>query len=117
LGGTGFAFHKEGETASKVANLIVMQNAKPMRRRRTFAVWALTIAGWFTLTAGASTLKAGTPQTVTQQRIPGHSSSLLKVGDRIPAFRGVDQFGKERDFADVRGPNGLVMLFFRSADW
>lgn len=53
----------------------------------------------------------------SQAAVPGHSSSTLKVGDGIPAFRAADQFGKERDFDNLKGPNGLVMLFFRSADW
>ena len=94
-----------------------MQNAKRIRRTQAVAVWVLAIAGSVTLTAGASALNAGTAQTVFQQRIPGHSSSLLKVGEKIPGFRGADQFGKERDVANLGGPNGLVMLFFRSADW
>lgn len=47
----------------------------------------------------------------------GHSSTVLVKGKAIPSFHALDQFGKERDFADLRGPNGLVMLFFRSADW
>jgi len=39
------------------------------------------------------------------------------VGARIPAFEAVDQDGKPRTFDNLRGPNGLVLLFVRSADW
>jgi peroxiredoxin len=39
------------------------------------------------------------------------------VGETIPAFQAVDQDGRVRTFADLRGPKGLVLLFFRSADW
>jgi len=39
------------------------------------------------------------------------------VGARIPAFEAVDQDGKPRTFENLRGPNGLVLLFVRSADW
>ena len=39
------------------------------------------------------------------------------VGAPIPAFEAADQNGKPRTFADLRGPNGLVLLFVRSADW
>jgi peroxiredoxin len=39
------------------------------------------------------------------------------VGEKIPAFQAVDQDGRVRTFADLRGPQGLVLLFFRSADW
>jgi len=39
------------------------------------------------------------------------------VGARIPPFEAVDQDGKPRTFDTLRGPNGLVLLFVRSADW
>lgn len=39
------------------------------------------------------------------------------VGDKIPEFAAVDQNGKRRTFADLSGPNGLLLLFHRSADW
>ncbi len=44
-------------------------------------------------------------------------SSNLKVGEKIPELSGTDQFGKLEDFNSLRGQNGLVVLFFRSADW
>ena len=39
------------------------------------------------------------------------------VGERIPAFRAVDQDGRELDFDAIKGPRGAVLLFYRSADW
>ena len=39
------------------------------------------------------------------------------VGDTIPAFSGVDHNGKQQSFESLRGPNGLLLLFTRSADW
>jgi hypothetical protein len=44
-------------------------------------------------------------------------SPTLKTGDTIPELAGTDQFGKPQDFHSLVGPNGLVLLFFRSADW
>ncbi len=41
----------------------------------------------------------------------------LKVGERIPEFQAVDQYGKERRFGDLAGPKGLVLFFYKSADW
>ena len=41
----------------------------------------------------------------------------LKVGERIPDFRAEDQYGKERRFGDLVGPQGLVLFFYKSADW
>jgi len=39
------------------------------------------------------------------------------VGEKIPYFRGLDQHGKYRTFDDIKGPNGAMILFHRSADW
>jgi len=39
------------------------------------------------------------------------------VGSRIPSFEALDQAGKKQTFDTLRGPNGAVLLFFRSADW
>jgi len=39
------------------------------------------------------------------------------VGEAVPRFEARDQDGRLRAFEDLTGPNGLVLLFFRSADW
>jgi len=39
------------------------------------------------------------------------------VGEKIPAFEAVDQNGKRQTFESLKGPNGLLLLFHRSADW
>lgn len=40
-----------------------------------------------------------------------------RVGERIPGFTLKDQNGREQSFESLRGPNGLVLAFVRSADW
>ena len=39
------------------------------------------------------------------------------VGQPIPTFEAHDQDDRRRDFASLSGPQGLVLVFFRSADW
>jgi len=39
------------------------------------------------------------------------------VGETVPAFETVDQSGQVRDFDSLAGERGLLLLFFRSADW
>ena len=39
------------------------------------------------------------------------------VGATVPAFSGVDQFGKPHTLASSYGPRGAMLVFFRSADW
>ena len=40
-----------------------------------------------------------------------------RIGETLPAFALPDQDGRPRDFASLKGPNGLVLVFYRSADW
>jgi hypothetical protein len=53
-----------------------------------------------------------------------HVSSLevlnsigLPVGKKAPAFSARDQFGHDQTLDTLQGPQGTVLLFFRSADW
>jgi hypothetical protein len=41
----------------------------------------------------------------------------LDVGRKAPAFSARDQFGLQHTLDTLKGPNGTVLLFFRSADW
>jgi peroxiredoxin len=41
----------------------------------------------------------------------------LQVGAKAPAIALRDQHGKQQDLSSLSGPNGLLLLFFRSADW
>ena len=40
-----------------------------------------------------------------------------KVGDALPEFSLRDQSGQVRSLRSLLGPNGAVIVFFRSADW
>jgi len=46
-----------------------------------------------------------------------HTSIGLAVGQKAPGFSAHDQFGQEQSLDRIKGPNGTVLLFFRSADW
>jgi hypothetical protein len=39
------------------------------------------------------------------------------AGTKAPSFMARDQFGREQTLESLAGPKGLVLLFFRSADW
>jgi hypothetical protein len=41
----------------------------------------------------------------------------LAVGQKAPAFSARDQLGRVQTLDTLKGPNGTVLLFFRSADW
>ncbi len=38
-------------------------------------------------------------------------------GQPLPAVEAPDQDGRTQTFETLRGPKGLVLVFFRSADW
>jgi len=53
-----------------------------------------------------------TALSLAAQNLPG-----VPAGKLAPPFRARDQFAKEQTLSSLMGPNGLVLLFFRSADW
>ncbi len=40
-----------------------------------------------------------------------------QVGDRVPDFSLPDQTGTMRTLDSIMGPNGAMILFYRSANW
>lgn len=40
-----------------------------------------------------------------------------QVGEKVPDFSLPDQLGQTRTLASLMGPEGLVLVFNRSADW
>ena len=40
-----------------------------------------------------------------------------QVGERVPDFTLVDQTGANRTLQSILGPNGALLVFFRSAEW
>ena len=59
------------------------------------------------------TLDAGTIRVASIELM----SIGLAVGQKAPAFSVHDQFGHVQTLDSLKGPNGTVLLFFRSADW
>ncbi|HET6932874.1 MAG TPA: hypothetical protein VFI45_21300 [Candidatus Acidoferrum sp.] len=41
----------------------------------------------------------------------------LAVGQKAPSFSARDEFGRVQTLESLKGANGTVLLFFRSADW
>jgi hypothetical protein len=41
----------------------------------------------------------------------------MAAGQKAPAFSAPDQFGRTQTLETLKGKNGTVLLFFRSADW
>jgi len=63
------------------------------------------------LVLATSSLAAQTPAVVDTSKLGP------QVGAVVPAFAGLDQFGKPQTLASTYGPKGAMLVFFRSADW
>ena len=71
--------------------------------------YVVTLAG--TLALGAATAAAQAPP------LPDVDGIGPQVGEAAPDFSLTDQTGAARDLASLTGPNGLMLVFSRSADW
>jgi hypothetical protein len=40
-----------------------------------------------------------------------------QIGQRVPEYSGIDQFGRAQNLASSLGAKGAMLVFFRSADW
>ncbi len=55
--------------------------------------------------------------TAQQPALPDVQKLGPQVGSRVPDFTLLDQKGQSRTLASLTGPKGLMLVFFRSADW
>ena len=75
--------------------------------RSTLIVCLVVVFGVFGTLLGAQ----------AEQPLPDVDRFGPQVGDTVPAFSLVDQRGQTRDLASLMGPNGMMLVFNRSADW
>ena len=40
-----------------------------------------------------------------------------QIGERVPDFNLPDQSGQVHSLDSIMGPNGVMLVFYRSADW
>jgi hypothetical protein len=70
------------------------------------------------LVALASSAAETKADAIAIRKLLADASSIgLAAGTAAPGFKLKDQNGREQDFGSLTGPNGLVLVFFRSADW
>lgn len=59
----------------------------------------------------------GSAQDHSPSKPPASPPFGLEVGRKAPAFSSRDQFGHDQSNETLKGSDGTVLLFFRSADW
>ncbi|MBM3813060.1 MAG: hypothetical protein FJW20_15670 [Acidimicrobiia bacterium] len=91
-----------------------------MLRRRMIVF--LAAGAWAAALLVPAVVPAQTPaQTRTKLHpVPALDANMKTgpaLGKHIPKFSLPDQNGRMRNFENLKGPKGLVLLFVRSADW
>jgi peroxiredoxin len=65
----------------------------------------------------ASVARVPPPQSPPDRTLPDVQKLGPQIGARVPDFTLFDQQGQPRTLASLMGPQGLMLVFFRSADW
>ncbi len=60
---------------------------------------------------------ARAPQGAAGPALPDVQKLGPQVGERVPDFTLSDQHGRPRSLASLMQRNGLMLVFYRSADW
>ena len=66
---------------------------------------------------GAGLTLRATPQQPAPPPLPDVQTLGPQVGSKVPDFTLVDQNGQARSLTSLTGPKGLMLVFYRSADW
>jgi hypothetical protein len=88
----------------------VLVSPTPNRMRRIVA--CAVVYGLFGLVAQPTA-----QQSSPQPTLPDVQKLGPQIGTRVPDFTLLDQKGQSRTLASLTGPKGLMLVFFRSADW
>jgi thiol-disulfide isomerase/thioredoxin len=94
-----------------VYSLVIGQAKWKFQPKRILEDGMLSKADVWRITAVGLALLAGSFMTAGQE-VGG-----LQPGAMAPSFTLQDQTGKTQNLSSLTGPKGLVLLFFRSADW
>jgi peroxiredoxin len=66
---------------------------------------------------GSGRVSPAAPQQPSSPSVPDVQKLGPQVGSKVPDFALLDQNGRLRTLASLSGPKGLMLVFYRSADW
>ena len=84
--------------------------------RPLYAMFTWAVVAVVAMVAMTAVVTGGTVATA-QDPLPEVDRFGPQVGETVPDFSLVDQFGEARTLSSLMGPNGLMLVFSRSADW
>lgn len=80
--------------------------------------WSTAVfAGLITILLLRLSAQTAMQQTAPRPALPDVQKLGPQVGTRVPDFTLLDQRGQARTLASLMGPRGLMLVFYRSADW
>ena len=87
--------------------------------RPLYAMFTWAVVAVVAMVAMTAVVTGGTAATAAtaQDPLPEVDRFGPQVGETVPDFSLVDQFGEARTLSSLMGPNGLMLVFSRSADW
>lgn len=74
--------------------------------------WARALSFLLALSLGAAD-----PEAQQQAAVPDVQKLGPQVGTAVPGLSLTDQTGRTRTLQSLMGPKGMILVFFRSADW
>ena len=83
-----------------------------MPNRMSRIVLSAVVCALFSLVAQPTAQQSSPQPTLSDVQKLGP-----QIGTRAPDFTLLDQKGQSRTLASLMGPKGLMLVFFRSADW
>jgi cytochrome oxidase Cu insertion factor (SCO1/SenC/PrrC family) len=95
------------------ADRLARHKIESMAIRQTLALISAAL-----LFASISSAEESKKDGAQVRKLLSDASSIgLAAGTIAPRFALSDQNGRVRDLSSLAGPKGLVLVFFRSADW
>jgi cytochrome oxidase Cu insertion factor (SCO1/SenC/PrrC family) len=83
---------------------------------RTHWRWIAAVSAVASLAFGTVT-RATSKQVSPAPALPDVQKLGPQIGERVPDFTLTDQHGQPRTLASLMGPRGVMLVFYRSADW
>ena len=76
----------------------------------------IAVSAFASLTLGVAA-RVISPQASQDAVLPDVRTLGPQIGERVPDFTLMDQHGRPRSLASLTGPKGMMLVFYRSADW
>jgi hypothetical protein len=85
--------------------------------KASFPHGLISVVAFATALSAYPVMPAPMPQSASVSALPDIQKLGPQIGERVPDFTLNDQQGRSHTLTSLLGPRGLMLVFFRSADW